>query len=123
MEFDDLTNKVIGLAIEVHRELGPGLLESTYQKCLRYEMDNAGINYIPEKQIPVMYKGKPIDAVYRIDFLVENTLVVELKSLEEILSVHEAQILTYMKLSKMRLGLLINFNVKLLKHGIKRFIL
>jgi GxxExxY protein len=123
LEFDNLTNKVIGLAIEVHRELGPGLLESTYQKCLGYEMDNAGINYIPEKQIPVMYKGKPIDAVYRIDFLVEDTLVVELKSLEEILSVHEAQILTYMKLSKMRLGLLINFNVRLLKHGIKRFIL
>ena len=123
MKFDDLSKKVIGFAIEVHKELGPGLLENTYKKCLAYELKKAGINCEIEKEMPVHYKEINIDCGFRIDLLIENSLIVELKSVIQILPVHEAQLLTYMKLSKIKIGLLINFNESLLKQGIKRFVL
>jgi len=118
MNFYDLSNKVIGCAIEVHRELGLGLLESTYEQCLAYELNRAS-----EVNLPVQYKEVALDCGYRIDVLVDDRLIVELKSVDQLLKVHEAQILTYMKLADVRTGLLINFNVELLKNGIKRFVL
>ena len=123
MEFDELSNKVLGLALEVHKQLGPGLLESTYKQCLAYELSNANIPFILEAEIPVLYKDIKISCGYRIDVLVDNNLMLELKSVDSIQPIHEAQILTYMKLSKMKMGLLINFNEKYLKRGIKRFVL
>jgi len=123
MKVDDLSNKVIGCAIEVHRELGPGLLESTYEQCLAYELNRASILFRIEVNLPVQYKEVALDCGYRIDVLVDDRLIVELKSVDQLLKVHEAQILTYMKLADVRTGLLINFNVELLKNGIKRFVL
>ena len=123
MNFDDLSNKVIGCAIEVHRELGPGLLESTYEQCLAYELHSAGIPFRSQVELPVQYKQVALDCGYRIDVLVDDRLIVELKSVDQLLKIHEAQILTYMKLAKVQTGLLINFNVELLKNGIKRFVL
>ena len=123
MEFDTLSNRVIGLAIEVHRELGPGLLENTYKQCLAYELSKAGIAFQLEAELPVFYKEIRISCGYRIDLFVENALIVELKSVDEIHPIYEAQLLTYMKLSKVKTGLLINFNEKLLKDGIKRYVL
>ncbi|OQW96564.1 MAG: GxxExxY protein [Desulfobacteraceae bacterium A6] len=123
MEFDELSNKVIGSAIEVHKELGPGLLENTYKQCLAYELSEAGIKFQIEAEIPVKYKEVSIACGYRIDLLVENKLIVELKSVEKLNSIHEAQILTYMKLAKINTGLLINFNEKRLRNGIRRFVL
>lgn len=120
---DLLTSKVIGLAIDVHRDLGPGLLERVYQNCLAYELEKAGIEFEYEKTVPLKYKELSIDCAYRLDFLVEKKLVLELKTVEKITKDHEAQMLTYMKLTDSRLGLLFNFNKKLLKEGIKRFIL
>ncbi|MBI5307889.1 MAG: GxxExxY protein [Planctomycetes bacterium] len=122
MEFDQLSKKVIGLAIEVHRELGPGLLENTYKQCLAYELSQAGINFKIEVELPVKYKNILISCGYRIDLLIEDTLIIELKSVDKILPIHEAQLLTYMKLSGIKTGLLINFNEMLLKDGIKRFV-
>lgn len=122
MEFDRLSNRVIGCAIEVHRELGPGLLESTYEQCLGYELRLAGIAYRLQHEQPVAYKGNDLDCGYRIDVLVEDTLIVELKAVEEIQGIHQAQLLTYMKLAKLKTGLLINFNVTKLKDGIRRFV-
>ncbi len=123
MEFDELSNKVIGLAITVHKELGPGLLENTYKQCLAYELSKAGMNFQIEADLPVVYKEIKISCGYRIDLLIEKQLIVELKSVDQLHSVHEAQILTYMKLSNIKKGLLLNFNTVLLKDGIKRFIL
>jgi len=123
MEFDDLSKRVIGCAIEVHRALGPGLLEATYEKCLAHELTLNGIAFESQCSFPVEYKEVFLDCGYRADFFVEDTLIVELKSVERIEKVHEAQILTYMKFAHVRIGLLINFNVKLLKSGIKRFVL
>jgi len=120
---NQLTHKIIGCAIEVHKELGPGLLESTYQLCLAHEFQLQGIPFEAEKELPVIYKTSRLDCGYRIDFLVAGKVILELKSVQEILPIHEAQLLTYMKLAEIRLGLLINFNVKLLKDGIKRFVL
>jgi len=122
MEFDELSRKVIGLSIEVHRELGPGLLENTYKQCLAYELSQAGINFKIEVELPVKYKNILISCGYRIDLLIEDTLIIELKSVDKILPIHEAQLLTYMKLSGIKTGLLINFNELLLKDGIKRFV-
>jgi GxxExxY protein len=118
-----LTKKIIGLAIEVHKELGPGLLENTYKQCLAYELRQSGIKFEMEKEIPVNYKGTKIECGYRVDFLIENELIIELKSVIQLIPVYEAQILTYMKHAKVRIGLLINFGEKLLRNGIKRFIL
>ncbi|NIP86925.1 MAG: GxxExxY protein [Planctomycetales bacterium] len=123
MEFDDLSNRVIGCAIEVHRHLGPGLLESAYQQCLAYELNRHGIAFHLQHPQPVQYKDIRLDCGYRMDILVENQLIVELKSVEEIQGIHEAQLLTYMKLAGVKTGLLINFNNKILKDGIRRFVL
>ncbi|MBI5788928.1 MAG: GxxExxY protein [Candidatus Schekmanbacteria bacterium] len=123
MEFDDLSNRIIGLAIEVHRELGPGLLENSYKQCLAYELSHANIAFKMEVELPVIYKNFRIACGYRIDLLIENKLVIELKSIEKILPVHEAQLLTYMKMANIKIGLIMNFNEKILKKGIKRFVL
>jgi len=123
VEFDQLSNRVIGCAIEVHRELGPGLLESAYEQCLAAELSQSGIPFQVQVDLPVHYKGTRLDCGYRIDLLVDDHLIVELKSVEQLLKIHEAQILTYMKLTKVTVGLLINFNVPILKKGIKRFLL
>ena len=123
MKFDEISNKVIGCAIEVHRSLGPGLLESTYEQCLAREMDLSGMAFKLQSPLPVEYKGIKLDCGYRVDMLIEDKLIVELKSVEKTLPIHEAQILTYMKLANIQVGLLINFNVERLKEGIKRFVL
>ena len=123
MKFDDLSKKVIGFAIDVHKELGPGLLENTYKQCLAFEIRRAGIDCEIEKEIPVQYKGITIDCGYRIDLLIDNNLIVEIKSVMKMLPVHEAQLLTYMKLTNINIGLLINFNEYLLRQGVKRFVL
>ncbi len=123
MEFDELSNKVIGCALEVHRELGPGLLESAYQQCLCYELTNAKLKFVMEQPFPVKYKNLEIDCGYRLDILVEECLLIEIKSVEKIIPVHKAQILTYMKLAHIKTGLLINFYVPILKNGIERFVL
>lgn len=127
LERDPFTRKIIGCAIEVHRTLGPGLLESTYQQCLARELAINNIKFSLEHPLPVEYKNILLDCGYRIDILVESEdvpsrlLILELKSVEEIQGIHRAQLLTYMKLSKISTGLLINFNVKKLKDGIERF--
>ncbi|MCK5849524.1 MAG: GxxExxY protein [Kiritimatiellae bacterium] len=122
-KFTKLSETVIGCAIEVHKTLGPGLLESTYQQCMAHEFRQHEISFQLEYPLPVEYKGLQLDCGYRIDLLVENEIIVELKSVESLKGIHEAQILTYMKLAKIRHGLLINFNVQLLKQGLKSFIL
>ena len=123
MEFDNLSNKVIGCALKVHRALGPGLLESTYEQCLCYELSKAGLRFERQKELPVKYDDILIDCGYRIDILVEEKLIIELKSVGELQRIHDAQLLTYMKLSSVQIGLLINFNSVLLRDGIKRLIL
>ncbi len=121
MKNDPFTGKVIGCAIEVHRVLGAGLLESTYQQCLAHELHLKGIAFQLEHPLPVVYKKVKLDCGYRIDILIENRLIIELKAVEEIKGIHKAQLLTYMKLSGIDTGLLINFNVERLKDGIQRF--
>ena len=121
MEINELTEKVIGLAIEVHKHLGPGLLESAYKECLLYEIKKTGLHVECEKSLPLVYKEIKLEQGYRIDLLIENKLVIELKTVETFTDVHFAQILTYMKLGGYSTGLLINFNVKMLKQGLKRF--
>jgi len=123
VKFDELSNKVIGCAIEVHRTLGPGLLESTYEQCLAREMDLSGIAFKLQSPLPVEYKGIKLDCGYGIDILAEDKLIVELKSVKKTLPIDEAQILTYMKLANIEVGLLINFNVIRLKEGLRRFVL
>jgi GxxExxY protein len=116
-----LTAMIIGAAIEVHRYLGPGLLESAYELCLLYELERLGLKVERQLGLPLKYKEIHLEVGYRIDLLVEGLIVVEIKAVEHILPVHEAQVLTYLKLSGCRLGLLLNFNVPLLKDGIRRF--
>ncbi len=123
MEFDELSNRVIGCAIEVHRALGPGLLESAYEQCLAREFSLADIAFEVQAPLPVEYKDVHLDCGYRVDLFVERQLIIELKTVEKVLSIHEAQILTYMKLAKVSVGLLVNFNVELLRNGIRRFVL
>ena len=123
MKFDELSNRVIGCALEVHHELGPGLLESTYEQCVAHELSLARVPYMFQCPLPIEYKGLNLDCGYRVDFLVDGKLIVELKSVDHLVGVHEAQILTYMKLAKIPIGLLINFNVEMLKDGIRRFVL
>ncbi|SDH05815.1 GxxExxY protein [Winogradskyella thalassocola] len=122
MVYDKITENIIGAAIEVHKELGPGLLESAYQDCLFYELKALGYSVQKEVSRPIIYKDITLDHGYRIDILVENKIVIELKTVEKFTDVHTAQILTYMKLGDYPIGLLLNFNTKLLKNGIKRFI-
>jgi GxxExxY protein len=114
---------VIGAAIEVHKALGPGLLESVYQVCFRYELSLLGIPFQAEVQVPIEYKGLKLNVDYRADFIVDDLVVVELKAVKKLLPVHEAQLLTYLKLTGKKVGLLINFNVPVLKQGIRRRIL
>ena len=121
MSKDPLTGKVIGCAIEVHNQLGPGLLEKTYQQCLAHELHINNIDFKMEYALPVEYKGLMLDCGYRIDLLIEDQLIVELKSVDEMHPIYQAQLLTYMKLAKISTGLLINFNTKLLKNDIQRF--
>jgi GxxExxY protein len=119
----ELTGEVIGVAIEVHKQLGPGLLESAYEECLCRELELRGKLYERQKRLPLIYKGLKLDCGYRIDLLVDGGLVVEIKSVDALAPIHEAQLLTYMKLGKVKVGLLINFNSPVLKDGIKRFVL
>lgn len=120
--FNPITQKIIGAAIDVHRRLGPGLLESTYRRCLEYELTNRRLNFITERAVPIVYRGRSLDANYRVDLIVENLVVVEVKSVEMLLAVHQAQVLTYMTLAGCPAGLLINFNVARLVDGVKRLV-
>ena len=123
MEINLITKEIISAAIEVHKQLGPGMLESAYEECLCYELSLRGLKVERQKPIPVVYKEIKLDCGYRADLLVENEVVVELKAQDVILPVHEAQILTYLRFANKKIGLLINFNVTVLKNGIRRFIL
>ena len=123
MEFESITREIIGSAIEVHKQLGPGLLESAYEECLVYELQQKGYKLERQKPVPVIYKEIKLEYGYRIDVLVENKVLLELKSIEAFAPVHEAQVLTYMKFSDIKIGLLINFNVTVLKNGLKRYVL
>jgi len=123
VRFSALSNRVIGCAIAVHRELGPGLLESTYEQCLAHELNLNNMRFKRQHPLPVLYKGIQLDCGYRVDMLVEDQIILELKSVEEIKGIHEAQLLTYMKLAEIKQGFLINFNVRRLKEGLKSFVL
>src|SRR5215813_1225463 len=123
IEQDPVSNKVIGLAIEVHKHLGPGLLESTYEECLAFELRQHGIKFERQVPLPVLYKGIQLDCAHRMDLVVERYLIIEIKTVEQLLPIHQAQLLTYLKLSNLRFGLLLNFNVALLRDGIKRMTL
>lgn len=122
-ELNQLSHDIIGLAIKVHSALGPGLLESSYKQCLFYEISKAGYFVEMEKTLPLIYETVRLDVGYKIDLFVENELIIEIKAVESLADIHTAQVITYLKLSKCRLGLLINFNVPLLKNGIKRLVL
>ena len=123
MELNELSRTIIGCAINVHKVLGPGLLESAYEECLSYELIKQGLHIERQRPVPIVYREVKLDCGYRIDILVENKIIIELKSVDAINPVHEAQILTYLKFANKKLGLLINFNVLRLKDGIRRFIL
>lgn len=122
-EINKITEAIIGAAIEVHRNLGPGLLESAYRECLRYELTERGYEALKEVPLPLLYKGVKLDCGYRLDLLVNDTVIVEAKSVESLAPIHEAQLLSYLRIFGGKVGLLLNFNVKMLKHGgIKRMI-
>jgi GxxExxY protein len=121
--FNGVTGDIIGAAIEVHRILGPGLLESTYMPCLQFELAASNRRFVAQRAVPILYKGMALDAKYRIDLLVEDLVVVEVKSVDRLLPVHQAQVITYMRLTDCPAGLLINFNVPKLIDGVKRLIL
>ena len=120
MTDNEISEIIIGCAIQVHRALGPGLLENTYEECLYFELQQSGLKVDKQKTLPLVYKDVKLDVGYRIDLLVENRVIVELKAVESLTDVHTAQMLTYLRLANCKLGLLINFNVLLLKDGIKR---
>jgi GxxExxY protein len=120
---ESLTETIIGAAIEVHRELGPGLLESVYEECLAHELDLRGVEFRRQVELPVVYKGVALNCCYRMDLVVEDAVVLELKTVEKLLPVHEAQLLTYLRLSGKRIGFLLNFNAALLRDGMKRMVL
>jgi len=115
-----ITEKIIGCAIEVHRTLGPGLLESAYEKCLCYELNQVGLMYKEQVSLPVIYKGVKLDCGYRMDVVVEDKVIIEIKTVERILPIHEAQLLSYLKIYNKKVGLLMNFHVPVLKNGLKR---
>lgn len=121
-QLNALSNRVIGAALTVHRELGPGLLESTYEACLWHELNAQNISVLRQVALPVTYKGLDIDCGYRVDLLIEKILIVELKAVDTVKPIHEAQLVTYLRLSDSRLGLLIKLNVKTLKQGIRRLV-
>jgi GxxExxY protein len=116
------TGRIIGAAIEVHRNLGPGLLESTYEECLLYELNELGFSTQRQVELPIIYKGEELESKYRLDVLVDNQIIIELKACKKLEPIHEAQILTYLKMANLRYGLLINFNVPVLKQGLKRIL-
>jgi GxxExxY protein len=118
-----LSREIIGAAIEVHKQLGPGLLESAYETALAHEFSLRGIVFERQKPLPVIYKDVKLDCEYRLDFLVNELVIVELKAVDKLIPIHEAQVITYLKLANCKLGLLLNFNVHLMKHGIKRVVL
>lgn len=122
MEIEDIAKQIVDAAFAVHVELGSGLLESTYEACLEFELNERGLRVERQINLPVSYKGLSIDAGYRLDLLIEDSIIVELKSVEQLLPLHQAKLLTYLKLSKKPLGFLINFNVPLIKQGIRRLI-
>jgi len=122
MDINKLSNKIIGAAIEVHKTLGPGLLESAYEECLCFEFSLGGLNFERQKALPVIYKGKKLDCGYRLDIVVEEVIILELKSCNSIEAIHKAQLLTYLKLSGLTLGLLLNFNVPYMRDGIVRIV-
>lgn len=122
-DLNALTNAIIGAAMEVHRALGPGLLESTYEMCLCRELSLRARNFERQVPIPVKYKGVRLDCGYRVDLVVEKSVLVEIKAIDSLLSIHEAQLLSYLKLGGWKIGLLINFNIELLKHGLRRRVL
>ena len=119
---EPLTGQIIGAAIEVHKQLGPGLLESTYQACLSRELELRGVSFECQKPLPLEYKGVRLECGYRIDLLVAGLVIVEIKSVEALAPIHEAQLLTYLKLTGVKIGLLMNFNVVVLKNGIRRLV-
>jgi GxxExxY protein len=121
-EIDRVTEAIIGAAIAVHRAIGPGLLESAYQACMEFELAERGLQVKPQDPLPVVYKGVRLDCGYRIDLIVENAVIVELKSVDKVIPIHEAQLLSYLKLSSKTVGLLINFNVPILKQGVRRIV-
>jgi len=123
MEFDELSNKVIRCALEVHRNLGPGLLESAYRHCLAHELALARISFETEKPIAILYKDVSLDCGLRLDLLIQNELIIELKAVDKLLDVHQAQLLTYMKITNVRIGLLMNFNSRVLRDGLRRIVL
>ena len=123
LELNDITSEIIGAAIEVHKVLGPGLLESAYEECLCQELGLRRIPFVRQQPLPVSYKGMDLDCGYRLDLLVADSIVVEMKAVEALLPIHEAQVLTYLKLGGWHIGLLINFNVPVLKNGIRRIVL
>jgi len=119
---DEISHRVIGAAIEVHRHLGPGLLESAYQSCLAFELKQLGVKLEEQKPLPVVYKQVKLDCGYRLDLVVEDEVIVEIKAIEKLLPIHEAQLLSYLRLAKKRVGLLMNFHVPVLKNGLKRIV-
>ena len=123
MELNKVTSEIIGAAIDVHRALGPGLLESAYEACLAYELAHKGLDVEQQKPLPVKYKEVHLDVGYRLDLLVDSSVIVELKAVDSLTSLHKAQLMSYLKLSGLNLGLLINFNVQVLKNGIQRVII
>ena len=122
MEINQLSSKIIGAAIEVHKTLGPGLLESAYEECLSYELGLRHLSLERQKPLAIIYKGKKLDCGYRLDLVVEKAIILELKSCEKIEEIHKAQLLTYLKLSGLKLGLLLNFNVPVMRDGIVRIV-
>ena len=122
MDINQLSSKIIGAAIEVHKALGPGLLESAYEKCLCHELRLRGLSFDSQKPLPLVFKGEKLDCGYRLDIVVENAIILELKSCEKIEPIHKAQLLTYLKLSGLQLGLLLNFNVPVMRDGIARMV-
>lgn len=119
---DEISHRIIGAAIEVHRHLGPGLLESAYQSCLAFELKQLGLKVEEQKPLPVVYKQVKLDCGYRLDMVVEDEIIVEIKAIEKLLPIHDAQLLSYLRLTKKRIGLLMNFHVPVLKNGLKRIV-
>ena len=122
MDINKLTGKIIGAAIEVHKQLGPGLLESTYEECLCYELRQKNVSFDRQKNLPIRYKEVRLDCGYRLDVLVEGTSILELKACDKIEDIHKAQLLTYLRLSGLKVGLILNFNVPIMKDGIVRVV-
>ncbi len=121
-KLNKITETIISGAINVHRTLGPGLLESAYEACMVYELAQAGLKVEQQKPLPIVYRGVKLECAYRLDLMVENEVIVEIKSVEKLLPIHQAQLMSYLKLSDCKVGLLINFNVKILRNGIKRVV-